>query len=339
MLSQELLDSLQQHDAQIQTSSDGTIFAESFGNPASEAAAMATSAVVCPVHDMIHIVATGKDRAKFLHNFCTNNIKAMQPGDVCEAFFTDVKAKILAHGYVLATETSLHIMMLPGNQNAILKHLNRYIITEDVCIEPMESPWTTLAIIGPSALGIINTVGVPLPSNTTSGCTSGDAAILMTSVWNDAPVVFLSVDAVAAAETWEKLVSAGATPAGRLAFEHQRIMEGFPRVGIDVTDANLAPEADRVAQAICYTKGFYLGQEPIARLDAMGHVNRKLYRGTASSTSLPEADTDLPLVTSASRISDFDFPVLVQLKVAAATSTNPIVARCSDGTCVELKIT
>ena len=39
---------------------------------------------------------------------------------------------------------------------------------------------------------------------------------------------------------------------------------------------NLAPEAERNSISISYTKGCYLGQEPIARLDAMGHVNRAL---------------------------------------------------------------
>ena len=51
-------------------------------------------------------------------------------------------------------------------------------------------------------------------------------------------------------------------------------------VGVEVVDVggdHLAPEADRISQAISYTKGCYLGQEPIARLDALGHVNNTAY--------------------------------------------------------------
>ena len=44
-----------------------------------------------------------------------------------------------------------------------------------------------------------------------------------------------------------------------------------------MTEANLAPEANR-PDAISYKKGCYLGQEPIARIDALGHVNRLLCR-------------------------------------------------------------
>ena len=55
-----------------------------------------------------------------------------------------------------------------------------------------------------------------------------------------------------------------------------RIDVGFPVYGIDLTDDHLAQEAARTAKAISFTKGCYLGQEPIARIDALGHVNREL---------------------------------------------------------------
>ena len=55
-----------------------------------------------------------------------------------------------------------------------------------------------------------------------------------------------------------------------------RIRERFPIVGVDLTNEHLAPEADRNPTAISFKKGCYLGQEPIARIDALGHINRAL---------------------------------------------------------------
>ena len=161
----------------------------------------------------------------------------------------------------------------------------------------------------------------------------------MTAVWNDAPIAFVSVNATDSVETWNRLTTAGATPAGSMVFEHQRILERFPKVGTDVSDANMAPEADRIAEAICYTKGCYLGQEPIARLDAMGHVNRKLYCCMARPcpTSIPE--TSLPVITSVSHSSNTEFPVLVQLTVNTATGSKAILAQTPEGTVLELTIT
>ncbi len=45
-----------------------------------------------------------------------------------------------------------------------------------------------------------------------------------------------------------------------------------------MNDTNLPQEADRDEQSISFTKGCYLGQETVARLDALGQVQRKLVR-------------------------------------------------------------
>ena len=69
---------------------------------------------------------------------------------------------------------------------------------------------------------------------------------------------------------------AGAVEAPIELFEALRIEAGFPKHGVDITEDHLAQEANRTKLAISFTKGCYLGQEPIARIDALGHVNRSL---------------------------------------------------------------
>ncbi|MEM9702721.1 MAG: hypothetical protein AAF907_09800, partial [Planctomycetota bacterium] len=67
-------------------------------------------------------------------------------------------------------------------------------------------------------------------------------------------------------------------PAGAIPLtESARIVAKLPLIGTDLTDTHLCVEADR-PWAICYTKGCYLGQEPVARIRALGKVN-KLQRG------------------------------------------------------------
>jgi folate-binding protein YgfZ len=72
------------------------------------------------------------------------------------------------------------------------------------------------------------------------------------------------------------VVGRGGTPTDPSIFDAFRIDAGFPIHGVDVSEDNLAQEAGRTEQAISFRKGCYLGQEPIARLDALGHVNRVL---------------------------------------------------------------
>ena len=58
--------------------------------------------------------------------------------------------------------------------------------------------------------------------------------------------------------------------------ERARVESGYPLWGVDFDDSHLPQEIRRDELAISFTKGCYLGQETIARLDALGHVNRHL---------------------------------------------------------------
>ena len=53
-----------------------------------------------------------------------------------------------------------------------------------------------------------------------------------------------------------------------------RIEAGTPVFGKDITEKNLPQEIGRDSRAINFVKGCYLGQETVARLDALGHVNQ-----------------------------------------------------------------
>ncbi len=60
------------------------------------------------------------------------------------------------------------------------------------------------------------------------------------------------------------------------AYEPLRIEAGTPEYGRDIDETVLAPEVGRTRQAISYTKGCYLGQEPVVRIRDLGQVNRLL---------------------------------------------------------------
>ena len=75
--------------------------------------------------------------------------------------------------------------------------------------------------------------------------------------------------------------------------EEARVAAKLPRHGVDLTPDHLAMEADR-PWAICYTKGCYLGQEPVARVRALGRVNR-LLRGFRLDPGSPSPGSPSPL--------------------------------------------
>src|SRR6202044_1590323 len=72
--------------------------------------------------------------------------------------------------------------------------------------------------------------------------------------------------------------------------ETLRLEPGIPRWGAELTTATLPPEAGpHLLAAISYTKGCYVGQETIARLKSVGHVNRTLVFLQSDSEASPPA--------------------------------------------------
>jgi len=55
----------------------------------------------------------------------------------------------------------------------------------------------------------------------------------------------------------------------------------------------LPQEVARDTKAISFTKGCYLGQETVARIDAIGHVNRLLVGVKFSGDKIPDDGTKL----------------------------------------------
>ena len=316
----------------------------SFGDATAEFQATQNNAALFVVTDLIRIQLTGADRAKFLHNFCTGNVNAMEVGDVVEAFLTDVKARILGHGYVTKSDENIELWMLAGAADQVVKHLQKYMIIEDVKVQMM-TPCVVVAVAGPQALDIYSQ-GIkelsPELSPEPGHCTSTEIGATISVTWNGQPLILSSLASdQQVIDAWQALDLAGAKPAGEIAFEALRIAERFPKVDVDLSNANMAPEAGRNDTAICYTKGCYLGQEPIARLDAMGHVNRQLYSGSvAPHPDQASQDFDKwPLVTSLAAFQNGVTTALAVLPVKLANSSEPVACRSADGRLWELTVT
>jgi len=266
-----------------------------FGDAAAEYAAAVSDAALFDVSRRSQIELTGEDRVKFLHGFCTNNVKGLRPGTGCEAFITNVKGRIVGHVHLFAEEDSLWLESVPDAEATLTPHLDRYIINEDVQLVGSSDEWGELFVCGPRAGELLRTWGVDVGDLSLyehrrvelGGTTVSVRRVELT----DPPGYLLSAPRGSLAALWRILREGGFAPAGSLALEALRIEAGVPWHGVDITSDHLAQEAARTARAVSFTKGCYLGQEPIARLDALGHVNRELRGLRLERGPVPEAGT------------------------------------------------
>lgn len=280
-----------------------------FGDAAAEYRAATESAAIVDVSDRTQLRLSGADRHSFFHGFCTNDIKGLSPGHGCEAFLCNVKGRILGHVFVFADEQSLWIESVPDQGPALLSHLNRYHLVEEIELSDQTDSLAEFAVIGPQAADRLHASGLDISdlaswqhrSMTWNG-PEEQFAIHVKAIDVFGGRCFLITMAKSQADHfWDHVTGNGFIPAGRQAFETIRIESGFPCYGIDLSDANLAQEAARTDRAISFQKGCYLGQEPIARLNAMGHVNRALASFTIDAPEVPPTGTTLRNPTNAEK--------------------------------------
>ena len=68
--------------------------------------------------------------------------------------------------------------------------------------------------------------------------------------------------------------------------EAARIAAGIPRMGADLDDSVIPQEAFLELSAVSFTKGCFIGQELVCRIDSRGHVNRFLRHLVPEDASL-----------------------------------------------------
>jgi folate-binding protein YgfZ len=256
-----------------------------FGDPIGEYHAARTSAGIVDRSAQSKIELRGRDRAKFLHNLCTNDIKSLAPGYGCEAFITNVQGKIMAYIRVFAGAESIWLETVPGAAPTLLAHFDRYLITEKVELADRTADFAQLMIVGPRACEMVSAAigSAVLDRHQLEHMEITIAGQTCRLIYSDSlglPSFELLVPAEHAASVWQRLRESGEplglNPIGAQAYDILRIEAGLPIFGIDIDDSNLPQEVGRDRLAISFTKGCYLGQETIARIDALGHVNRHL---------------------------------------------------------------
>ncbi len=251
------------------------------------------------------IELTGSDRAKFLHNFCTNDVKKLTPGTGCEAFITNVQGKILGFVNVFCHEQCLVIDTVAGQAETLIKHLDRYLITEDVKLRDASPEYIGILVAGVGSEDFLaSLLGSELPreSNSHIQATVGQTTISIARVaMVGGPSFVLTCPRPHFESLVERLVdhASHATTAVRPLFctpeavNIRRVEAGTPEFGVDITNANLPQEVGRNEQAISFVKGCYLGQETVARIDALGHVNRNLCGVKFAGQNVPPIGTEI----------------------------------------------
>ena len=223
------------------------------------------------------IRVTGKDRHAFLHNFCTADTKKLEPGRLTEAFVLDGKGKLLGHVFLIASESEILLSTVAHQFEVMQPHLDKYIIREDVQLSDVSDKFATVFVCGPTAEARLRDVCSELPGkNERIEFEFADHRLELAQLELAGDGFMFVVPKKVVTAFSKTLWEAGIQECSFEALEVVRIENATPWFGIDSSAANLPQELRRDDKAISFDKGCYLGQETVARIDAIGHVNQFL---------------------------------------------------------------
>ncbi len=255
------------------------------------------SAVRVDRTDRVRLRIEGPDRAKFLHNLTTNDVKRLAIGSGQETFVTSPQGKTLAYATLLALDDAILLRTDAGSLGTLLPHLRKYGVFDDVAIEDVSAKNFEIHLAGPGVDATWAALGVgPIPETPLAHGAASLAGVEIRVV-RESPTGRPGLTLIGPIEALGAIRDqlAGAIPMEIDAdtFEALRIEAGTPVSGVDVLANNLPQEVGRDALAINFVKGCYLGQETVARLDALGHVNKILAGLRVTGEVVPKAGTTL----------------------------------------------
>jgi folate-binding protein YgfZ len=254
----------------------------SFGNDAEAMDAAKSRVALCDRSHWGRIEVSDTDRLRFLHNQSTNDFMSLKPGQGCDTVFVTSTARTLdlVSAYVL--DDAVLLLTHPSSCQRLIEWMDRFIFFADkVNLTDRTGAIATMTILGPHSdtvikkLGADEIIGQPYAHHQVVSIRGLETRIAVGSgLTIPGYTLFTEVDQ--AAHLWQVLIDEGITPMGELVWDRLRIEQGRPVPEQELTDDYNPLEAG-LWNAISFSKGCYIGQETIARLDTYKGVKQQLW--------------------------------------------------------------
>jgi folate-binding protein YgfZ len=245
----------------------------SFGDVTAEYLALRNTAAL--VENRLDVVwVEGEEVVSFLQGILSQDVAAMTEGAVARTLLLQPNGKLACVAWLFRTTDAVGLVVERGLGADTAKALSRFLIRVNASIRVEDR--SVAEVWGPNAGSILTKHGLPNPDG-----------------WRDQvvslPLHHLPRFLVLGDVEW----SPALTRAGELAVETVRVEGGEVRNGTDVNERTIPQEAGLVEDAVSFTKGCYLGQELVARIDSRGHVNRHLRGFVVAASVLPPVGANL----------------------------------------------
>ena len=276
------------------------------------------------------ILVAGSDRLRWLNGMVSNAVQSLPEGQGNYSFLLSVQGRIQGDCYVYRRAADLLLDTSIDQVSTLMRHLDHFVIMDDVELADVSRQWTALSLSGPHAPHILATLGFA-PSGSPLENSSLENRRMTSATIGEVPCTLIEAGRVSVPRyelwfapehvlaVWETLQAAGANPCGWEAMEALRVLEGTPLYGVDLNDRDL-PQETAQTRALNFSKGCYLGQEIVERIRSRGKVNRQFRQfelhGNRPETlpvDLRSNDQSVGRITSTASLSSDGLPRVLAL--------------------------
>jgi folate-binding protein YgfZ len=200
------------------------------------------------------VVVSGPDALSFLQALVSADLDPLGPGDHVESLLLTPQGKLdVAFRLLRVADDELWLDTDPGLGAQLAASLDRFRIRVDAEVVDRSDDLGVLSLIGPAAPASVDV--------------SDDARVVPTVHGVDVIGPRVTLPAVDGVPTVDAEV-----------YDAWRIEQGIPLQPLDIDEKTIPQEAELEVDAVSFTKGCFLGQELVCRIDSRGHVNRFLRR-------------------------------------------------------------
>jgi folate-binding protein YgfZ len=273
-----------------------------FGEPESEYAAIRRGAGLFDSPHRGTILITGGDRRDFLDRMLTQELKDLREGIVKPTFWLNRKGRIEADLLLIELSDRMLVDVDVYRAAYTVETLNEFLFSEDVTIADVTGAFHHLAVHGPRAQETVaEAAGGVLALNDLQARTISVAGVEVIAARRDQTGevgLELIVPYDRAVKVWDSLLGGDEAsgrdthrvrPVGWFALNIARIEAGTPLYGIDFGPDNLPHETGVLSDRVSFTKGCYVGQEIVARIESQGKPKQTLVGLRPARDLLPVA--------------------------------------------------
>ncbi|MXY43391.1 MAG: folate-binding protein YgfZ, partial [Dehalococcoidia bacterium] len=275
--------------------------------------ALTSGVAVLDRSDAGRLALTGDDALDLINRLSTNELATLEVGAGAATVLTTNKGRIVDLLHVHRSEDRLVVFTSPENQQRVAEWIDFYTFVEDVEIEDETGDTAMLSLTGLGSPKFLDDLTDGQASSLAtyerlSAQVSDVAAEVYRSDFLGPPSFDIVIDAEHRNSLFDVLTDNGATPASADAIEALRVQRGIPAFGKELTE-DYNPHEANLVHHVSFSKGCYIGQEVIARLQTYKKVSKYLVGlrwdgdGPAAGSFLSHDGKRVGIVTSVARLS------------------------------------